>query len=178
MKWVRRDFLYAYTCKEPNLLLAQLTVFLRGYVSLYPNYAHFVSLSTNHLEVGEHVPANINQEKQKQYFLPLMEETAISSLHPGTARGVKLLDLPLSDLPEWSTLPVLDLWGDISTLEKLQVRGLARRANMTVCNADEAHVDALKFICPSSQSTHPFGGSHKSPPAASVDDDDLDLMQG
>ncbi|KAG9093730.1 hypothetical protein FS749_013851 [Ceratobasidium sp. UAMH 11750] len=155
-------------------------VFLRGYVSLYPNYDHFVSLSTNHLEMGEHVPANVNQEKQKQYFLPLMQDTAVAKLNPGSVHEVKLLDLPLSNLPEWSDLPVLDLWGDIASLEKLQSVGLARRANMMMaCNTDESHEDALQFFCPSTGNTHSFEELRKpASPTLVVDEDGPDLMQG
>ncbi|KAG8686628.1 hypothetical protein FRC09_014010 [Ceratobasidium sp. 395] len=153
-------------------------VFLRGYVSLYPNYDHFVSLSTNHLEMGEHVPANVNQEKQAQYFLPLMQDTAIARLYPGTERGVKFLDLPKANLPLWSTLPVLDLWGDVSSLEKLQAIGLAWRANMSICNPDESYEDALQFLCPSGKNTNSFNKSYKSLSSTPVDNDGPDLMQG
>ncbi|KAG8682956.1 hypothetical protein FRC09_016411 [Ceratobasidium sp. 395] len=153
-------------------------VFLRGYVSLYPNYVHFVSLSTNHLEMGEHVPANVNQEKQAQYFLPLMQDTAIARLYPETERGVKFLDLPAGNLPLWSTLPVLDLWGDVSSLDKLQAVGLAWRANMSACNPDESYEDALQFLCPFGKNTHSFSKLYGPLSSTTVDDDGPDLMQG
>lgn len=135
-----------------------------------------MSLSTNHLEKGEHVPANINEEKQKDYFLPLMQDTANARLHPGTARGVKLLDLPLANLPKWSTLPVLDLWGNISSLEQLQAAGLARRTEMSVCGVEETHQDALQFLCPSNGSA--LEELRKPANPVKDDDDSLDLMQG
>ncbi|KAF8705425.1 hypothetical protein RHS03_05424, partial [Rhizoctonia solani] len=152
-------------------------VHLRGYVSLYPNYDHFVSLSTNHLEAGEHVPANIGQEKQRQYFLPLMQEPEVANRYPGTELGVKILDLPLSNLPSWSDLPVLDLWGNISSLEKLRNIGLERRINMSICQPDEVQTSALEFLCPPRDILH----SEDSPKALyvpSIEDDDPDLMQG
>ncbi|KAH7335311.1 hypothetical protein B0J17DRAFT_669564 [Rhizoctonia solani] len=152
-------------------------VYLRGYVSLYPNYGFFVSLSTNHLEVGEHVPANINQEKQRQYFLPLMQEPEIANRRPGTELGVKLLDLPLSNLPKWGDLPVLDLWGDISNLERLRSVGLERRVNMSVCQPDETQPSALEYLCPSKEVLHPWA-SQKTVYDSSTEDDDPDLMQG
>ncbi|KAI0080944.1 hypothetical protein K474DRAFT_1704236 [Panus rudis PR-1116 ss-1] len=49
--------------------------YLRGYVMLYPNYAGFVSLSTNHLEVGSHVkdmPLEAYLQKRRLFLLPLM----------------------------------------------------------------------------------------------------------
>ncbi|CAE6454639.1 unnamed protein product [Rhizoctonia solani] len=152
-------------------------VYLQGYVSLYPNYEYFVSLSTNHLEVGEHVPANINQEKQSQYFLPLMQEPEIAKRYPGTELGVKLLDLPLSDLPKWADLPTLDLWGGISTLERLRDVGLERRVNMSVCQFDETQPSALQYLCPPKEVLRP-GVSHKIVYDSSTEDDDPDLMQG
>ncbi|KAH0836517.1 hypothetical protein J3R83DRAFT_8156 [Lanmaoa asiatica] len=50
-------------------------VYLRGYVMLYPNYDDFVSLSTNHLEVGSHVkdePGEVYEKKKHLFSLPLM----------------------------------------------------------------------------------------------------------
>jgi hypothetical protein len=83
-------------------------VYLRGYVMLYPNYAGFVSLSTNHLEVGSHVKDR-PKEKQEVFRLPLME------LGSG-----QLLDLPGGRLPGWDTMPVLNLTGFLCSLENLQ----------------------------------------------------------
>ncbi|KAF7356762.1 Succinate dehydrogenase [ubiquinone] iron-sulfur subunit, mitochondrial [Mycena venus] len=82
-------------------------VYLRGYVMLYPNYEGFVSLSTNHLEVGSHVKER-SKEKEEMFRLPLME---LSS-------SVQLLDLPGARLPEWDALPVLNLTGFLINLDK------------------------------------------------------------
>ncbi|KAG8731556.1 hypothetical protein FRC12_019676 [Ceratobasidium sp. 428] len=128
--------------------------------------------------MGEHVPANVNQEKQAQYFLPLMQDTAIARLYPETERGVKFLDLPAGNLPLWSTLPVLDLWGDVSSLDKLQAVGLAWRANMSACNPDESYEDALQFLCPFGKNTHSFSKLYGPLSSTTVDDDGPDLMQG
>ncbi|KIP10034.1 hypothetical protein PHLGIDRAFT_39319, partial [Phlebiopsis gigantea 11061_1 CR5-6] len=49
--------------------------FLRGYVMLYPNYRDYLSLSTNHLEVGSHVKETTPEAyelKKKLYQLPLL----------------------------------------------------------------------------------------------------------
>jgi hypothetical protein len=175
MKWVSKD---GFTCAKILTYSFQIIVYLQGYVSLYPNYDHFVSLSTNHLEVGEHVPANIGQEKQKQFFLPLMQDTRTARLHPGTELGVNLLDLPLSTLPEWSDLPVLDLWGDVSTLEKLRSVGLARRANMSVCHPDETQAAALKYLCHFNEAALSVEESRKLALSTLTEDDGPDLMQG
>ncbi|KAJ7767459.1 hypothetical protein DFH07DRAFT_915684 [Mycena maculata] len=83
-------------------------VYLRGYVMLYPNYADFVSLSTNHLEVGSHVKER-PKEKQEVFRLPLMK----------LEESWQLLDLPRGTLPRWGTLPVLNLTGFLSGLEEI-----------------------------------------------------------
>ncbi|KAJ6591739.1 hypothetical protein DFH09DRAFT_1273592 [Mycena vulgaris] len=83
-------------------------VYLRGYVMLYPNYAEFVSLSTNHLEVGSHVKAR-PKEKQDVFRLPLM----------ALSESRQLLDMPGGTLPRWEMLPVLNLTGCLSSLERI-----------------------------------------------------------
>jgi hypothetical protein len=81
-------------------------VYLRGYVMLYPNYAEFISLSTNHLEVGSHVKER-PKGKQEVFRLPLMK----------LSESLQLLDLPGATLPRWEILPVLNLTGCLSSLE-------------------------------------------------------------
>ncbi|KAF8216319.1 hypothetical protein K438DRAFT_385306 [Mycena galopus ATCC 62051] len=82
-------------------------VHLRGYVMLYPNYEGFVSLSTNHLEIGSHVKDR-PKDKQEVFRLPLME----------LGSSVHLLDLPGGRLPEWEALPTLNLTGFLINLDK------------------------------------------------------------
>ncbi|EJU03554.1 hypothetical protein DACRYDRAFT_105713 [Dacryopinax primogenitus] len=104
--------------------------YLRGYVMLYPNYDHFVSLSTNHLEPGEHaryVPERILTKKKAQFQVPLMG-------HTESDYGVHLLDLPQGTLPSWHDLPVLDLWGNIASLDLLTWRGAYRHEEVTECS--------------------------------------------
>ncbi|KAH0582711.1 hypothetical protein H2248_010631 [Termitomyces sp. 'cryptogamus'] len=113
-------------------------VYLRGYVMLYPNYADFVSLSTNHLEVGSHVKVR-TLEKQKQFLVPLMETT-----NCGT---VALLDLPGRTLPQWNALPVLNLTGGMATLESLVEVGHIRREELTGCTDDLALFDIHQLLC-------------------------------
>ncbi|KAH0582707.1 hypothetical protein H2248_010627 [Termitomyces sp. 'cryptogamus'] len=114
------------------------SLYLRGYVMLYPNYADFVSLSTNHLEVGSHVKVR-TLEKQKQFLVPLMETT-----NCGT---VALLDLPGRTLPQWNALPVLNLTGGMATLESLVEVGHIRREELTGCTDDLALFDIHQLLC-------------------------------
>ncbi|EKM81879.1 hypothetical protein AGABI1DRAFT_126235 [Agaricus bisporus var. burnettii JB137-S8] len=103
-------------------------VYLRGYVMLYPNFADFVSLSTNHLEVGSHVHARsaMSPEKRDSFFLPLMQLPAIEET--GVSTG--LLDLPELELPNWTDLPVLNLTGSLATLDSLAYTGQKRAEEM------------------------------------------------
>ncbi|KAF8449233.1 hypothetical protein L210DRAFT_3388646 [Boletus edulis BED1] len=113
-------------------------VYLRGYVMLYPNYDDFVSLSTNHLEVGSHVrdePGEVYERKKRLFSLPLMRLVGALARGDGgdVGHGPGLLDLPGAALPEWDRLPVLDLLGEVSSMEGIQGRGDQRRAELDVC---------------------------------------------
>ncbi|KXN86631.1 hypothetical protein AN958_09935 [Leucoagaricus sp. SymC.cos] len=99
-------------------------VYLRGYVMLYPNYAEFASLSTNHLEAGLHVRGEIYPEKRRLFMVPLMQLPDSPSKAESPLTG--LLDLPEDRLPDPSDLPVLNLTGSLITLESLVETGQER----------------------------------------------------
>ena len=107
-------------------------IYLRGYVMLYPNYADFVSLSTNHLEVGSHVKdePEVYEKKKHLFSLPLMD---LSGALAGNALNPRLLDLPGGTLPDWDQLPVLDLLGELSSMDAIQKRGEERNAELGDC---------------------------------------------
>ncbi len=114
-------------------------VYLRGYVMLYPNFNGFVSLSTNHLEVGSHVKVR-SQEKQSLFLLPLMQLPQV-----GDPSG--LLDLPDRCLPSFAELPVLNLTGFITSLPDLSSQGSRRRLELFHCNYQIQLYDVLSFMC-------------------------------
>ena len=110
-------------------------VYLHGYVMLYPNYDDFVSLSTNHLEVGSHVrdePGEVYERKKQWFSLPLMRTEGALAGEDADA-GPGLLDLPGGALPDWNQLPVLDLLGELSSMKEIQRRGDERRQELDVC---------------------------------------------
>lgn len=98
-------------------------VYLHGYVMLYPNYADFASLSTNHLEAGLHVRRKPSPEKRGLFLLPLIQLSPWSS-DGETSTG--LLDLPMERLPNFEDLPVLNLTGSLTTLYSLIQTGRER----------------------------------------------------
>jgi hypothetical protein len=116
-------------------------VYLRGYVMLYPNYQDFVSLSTNHLEVGSHVKFR-TKEKKESFIVPLMQ---LSSSAPSPTSG--LLELPDNMLPGWDSLPVLNLTGSLATLKSLAEDGRRRRTELTGCINDPAWYDVQDLMC-------------------------------
>lgn len=109
-------------------------VYLRGYIMLYPNYANFVSFSTNHLEVGSHVkdrPNDVYLQRKELFLLPLMslsDNSNASTPSPG------ILDLPNETLPPWHSLPILNLTGSLTLLEILIDQGQTRRTQLTGCS--------------------------------------------
>ena len=95
-------------------------VFLRGYVMLYPNFPDFVSLSTNHLEVGSHVRRREGRESEKRglFELPLMGLTR--------TKGGMLME----NLPDIEDMPVLNLTGELTTLEGIVDQGKVKMDEM------------------------------------------------
>ena len=128
-------------------------IFLRGYVMLYPNYASYTSLSTNHLEVGSHVhdiPIETYLRKKKLFNVPLMPlpfvpaGRASTSVLPSTG----LLDLPDARLPGWDALPVFDLLGAISSETTILQRGRDRRTELTGCDGIPTRAnDVQELLC-------------------------------
>ncbi|EJF64269.1 hypothetical protein DICSQDRAFT_101090 [Dichomitus squalens LYAD-421 SS1] len=127
-------------------------VYLRGYVMLYPNYADYMSLSTNHLEVGSHVrdiPIETYLRKKKLFNLPLMPLPPATlprdlAIMPSTG----LLELPEARLPDWHALPVLDLLGTISNETMITLRGGERRTELTGCDVFTARKnDVGELLC-------------------------------
>ncbi|KAL0579271.1 hypothetical protein V5O48_002725 [Marasmius crinis-equi] len=117
-------------------------VYLRGYVMLYPNFPDYMSLSTNHLEVGSHVKVR-SQAKRDAFVVPLMQ------LPMNDRQSLGILDMPDGTLP--TNPPVLNLTGSLSTLYELDTIGLSRRAEMLHCEVQEGSdsnlFDARSLLC-------------------------------
>ncbi|KAG0223472.1 hypothetical protein BGX31_008474 [Mortierella sp. GBA43] len=95
-------------------------IYMRGYVMLYPNFFNFTSFSTNHLEWGTHTKQQRNSAGT--FLVPLMTDSE------------RLLDdLPNRRLPDWESLPVLDLWANLATSAELIKRGRALQEQLNPC---------------------------------------------
>jgi hypothetical protein len=102
--------------------------FLRGYVVVYPNFANQSSLSTNHLEPGEHIKGKANKLKHKpiDFTVPLLHNPSeLRYLWTALSSADSAASAPLAPLAPLHALPTLDLFSDISSLDALVARGLS-----------------------------------------------------
>ena len=108
---------------------------------VYPNYDNFVSLSTNHLEAGSHVKGTSREsyvQKREIFRVPLM----------GLEGTTRLLDLPHGMLPAFDDLPVLDLFGQPSSLETLVLVGQKRQSEIVpACDPSSIRPDFRGLLC-------------------------------
>ncbi|RWW77418.1 hypothetical protein BHE74_00014424 [Ensete ventricosum] len=101
-------------------------MYLRGYVSLYPNFPGQASFSTNHMEPGAHISAkdNVVKHNKEDFEVPLMK-----------AEFTKLL--PAGKLPPANRLPVLNLFNQAVSLKALKAAGAKLRQDLISCNEAE-----------------------------------------
>ncbi|XP_078427917.1 glycosyltransferase family protein 2 [Wolffia australiana] len=102
-------------------------MYLRGYVSLYPNFPGQASFSTNHMEPGAHIRAkdNVVQHKKDDFEVPLLRED-FSRILPG------------GKLPPAAKLPVLDLFNQPVSLRALKSFGA--RLNQDVLDCGDSKI--------------------------------------
>lgn len=101
-------------------------MYLRGYVSLYPNFPDQQSFSTNHMEPGAHISAkdNVVRHDKADFEVPLLKEDF-------------RLFLPAGKLPSASKLPVLNLFNQAVSLRGLKAAGAKLVQDVIRCNATE-----------------------------------------
>ncbi|THG14198.1 uncharacterized protein LOC114273047 [Camellia sinensis] len=101
-------------------------MYLRGYVSLYPNFPGQASFSTNHMEPGAHISAKDNAVKhdKRDFEVPLLKEDF---------RGL----LPGGKMPPASKLPSLNLFNQAVSLKGLKAAGAKLRQDVLQCSAAE-----------------------------------------
>jgi hypothetical protein len=117
-------------------------VYARGYLMLYPNYPAWRSFSTNHLEAGTHIRSAVlvDAKRKAQFEVPL------------APRSVSLLEgLPHGRLPGWPSLPVLDLWGSVTSEDELVERGWSAMQALGTCPVQRepplGTYDARELLC-------------------------------
>lgn len=98
-------------------------MYLRGYVSLYPNFPNQASFSTNHMEPGAHIRAkdNVVRHDKHDFEVPLLNEDFRTSL-------------PGMKLPPASKLPSLNLFNQPVSLKGLKAAGAKLGQDVLRCD--------------------------------------------
>ncbi|XP_022152895.1 uncharacterized protein LOC111020516 isoform X2 [Momordica charantia] len=101
-------------------------MYLRGYVSLYPNFPNQASFSTNHMEPGAHISAkdNVVKHKKEDFEVPLLKENFANFL-------------PNGKLPAASRLPSLNLFNQPVSLKGLKSAGAKLGQDVLKCGVSE-----------------------------------------
>ncbi|XP_057782471.1 uncharacterized protein LOC131000528 [Salvia miltiorrhiza] len=101
-------------------------MYLRGYVSLYPNFPNQQSFSTNHMEPGAHISAkdNVVKHDKSDFEVPLMKKDFRTFL-------------PNGKLPPASKLPSLNLFNQALSLKGLKAAGAKLGQDVLECTATE-----------------------------------------
>ncbi|KAK8947496.1 hypothetical protein KSP40_PGU007341 [Platanthera guangdongensis] len=97
-------------------------MYLRGYVSLYPNFPNQASFSTNHMEPGAHISAkdNVLKHDRKDFEVPLMKDDFT-------------MLLPAGKMPPASRLPVINLFNQAVSLKGLKMAGAKLGQDVITC---------------------------------------------
>ncbi|XP_050214403.1 uncharacterized protein LOC126665608 [Mercurialis annua] len=116
-------------------------MYLRGYVSLYPNFPNQASFSTNHMEPGAHISAkdNVVKHDKGDFEVPLLQEDFRNFL-------------PNGKLPSASKLPSLNLFNQPVSLKGLKAAGAKLGQDVLKCNnvseiVSVDHQTGLPFRC-------------------------------
>ncbi|KAF7723967.1 hypothetical protein EC973_001483 [Apophysomyces ossiformis] len=106
-------------------------IYLRAYVMLYPNFQDYLSLSTHYLDL----PSEDYAGAALLYRVPLLSDKD-----------------SLAELPAYNDLPVLDLWGNLQSMDVLTERGLTLQREVSACAPviDHQH-DPSDLLCPFAQ---------------------------
>ncbi|GAV75880.1 hypothetical protein CFOL_v3_19356 [Cephalotus follicularis] len=98
-------------------------MYLRGYVSLYPNFPNQASFSTNHMEPGAHISAkdNVVKHDKSDFEVPLLKEDFRALL-------------PNGKLPPASKLPSINLFNQPVSLKGLKAAGAKLGQDVIKCD--------------------------------------------
>lgn len=111
-------------------------VYLRGYVMIYPNFQDFESFATNHLETGTHVQSEKRVNIIDTFLVPLMQ------------RNTLIHQLPYQRLPDLEQLPVLDLWGRLTSHQALDDRANEWHPQISACVRRKGTFTPDDLLCP------------------------------
>ncbi|KAJ9540437.1 hypothetical protein OSB04_026943 [Centaurea solstitialis] len=115
-------------------------MYLRGYVSLYPNFPNQMSFSTNHMEPGAHISAkdNVVRHNKTDFEVPLLKDDFRNYL-------------PNGKMPPASKLPSLNLFNQAVSLKGLKSAGSKLRQDVLNCTVTQVvmvdHETGLPSSC-------------------------------
>ncbi|KAG0580596.1 hypothetical protein KC19_4G185500 [Ceratodon purpureus] len=97
-------------------------MYLRGYVTLYPNFPNQTSFSTNHMEPGAHIAHSANKlaHDPQDFVVPLLQEDFLPMLPSGA-------------LPPATKLPVINLFNQAASLRGLKAAGAKLQQDVLQC---------------------------------------------
>jgi hypothetical protein len=123
---------------------------LRGYVMVYPNFYNQSSLSTNHLEPGEHVGSKISMHRHLpiDFTVPILQDRSKLRSLWTSAGGV------LRPLPSVRDLHVLDHFTQTSSLKALAANAHEAVSSLAVSDTGEGAAGGPR-TAPSSDSNLP-----------------------
>ncbi|KAH0667060.1 hypothetical protein KY285_028266 [Solanum tuberosum] len=101
-------------------------MYLRGYVTLYPNFPNQTSFSTNHMEPGAHIAAkeNVIKHNKADFEVPLLKQDFKNFL-------------PNGKMPAATRLPSLNLFNQPVSLKGLKAAGAKLGQDILKCNQTE-----------------------------------------
>ncbi|GAB2233692.1 hypothetical protein Droror1_Dr00002921 [Drosera rotundifolia] len=101
-------------------------MYLRGYVSLYPNFPNQASFSTNHMEPGAHIAAkdNVLRHDKRDFEVPLLKDDFRNYL-------------PNGKMPPASKLPSINLFNQPVSLKGLKAAGAKLGQDVLECHPNE-----------------------------------------
>ncbi|KAK6163339.1 hypothetical protein DH2020_000203 [Rehmannia glutinosa] len=111
-------------------------MYLRGYVSLYPNFPNQASFSTNHMEPGALAKDNVVKHDKTDFEVPLLGQDFRNLL-------------PNGKLPPASKLPSLNLFNQALSLKGLKAAGAKLGQDVLECNTNEIVVVSHETGLPS-----------------------------
>lgn len=133
-------------------------IYMRAYVMLYPNFEDYTSFCTYHMDMSSyhnHVMEDDAWQAASLFKVPLMKADTLEEQLPRDG-----------ELPAWSDLPLLDMWGNMERMDTLVSRGIELQRQVSSCaplNMTEHMHDPSDMLCPFARLTEVQVASEEDP---------------